>query len=258
MTRCAFNVFNFDSMEALGRAVNITGLPVFMQVSVSTAKYLDPSAIFKFYERMENRSKIQLHLDHCDSIDFIKSCVDVGWRSIMADFSNCQIRDNINFLNKVRSYLPASDGIIEGEVGSIGGEEDGYAATSDAKAKLEDVSQILKNTDIDLLAVGIGNKHGHYVDNSKVDFEHFKVISNLFPKAKLVLHGGSGLPEDKVLDLKSFGLEKINISTDLKDKYINSLTKLINSKQKYNMIQYSKLPQQEMTDFFVQKMEIFK
>ena len=254
MTRLAFNIFNFDSIEALGNAVNDTKLPVFMQVSVSTVKYLGVKNILKAYNEINEHNLIQLHLDHCNDLDFIKRCIDHGWNSIMADFSSEPIGDNIKKINAIRCYLPKHSGHIEGEVGSIGGDEDGFASNNSGKAKIEDIAAILNETDIDLLAVGIGNIHGHYTDNSRVDFEYFKLISNTFPAAKLVLHGATGLPMSKIKSLIPDGLEKVNFSTELKDIYINALQQVLNGENKYSMTKYSSHTKSCMYAYFEEKM----
>ena len=255
MTRLAFNIFNFDSIEALASAVDETKLPVFMQVSVSTVKYLGAKHILDAYNEVNEHGLIQLHLDHCNDMDFIKSCIDVGWCSIMADFSNEKVDINIEKLNEVREYLPKNRGQIEGEVGSIGGEEDGYSSNFDGMAKLEDVQKILNNTDIDLLAIGIGNIHGHYSDNSNVDYEHFKKISTQFSHAKLVLHGATGLPIEKIKELVPYGLEKVNFSTELKDVYIAALNATLSGENRYNMTSYSRHTKAAMQTYFANKMK---
>ena len=255
MTRLAFNIFNFDSIEALALAVEETKLPVFMQVSVSTVKYLGAKNILDAYNDVNEHKLIQLHLDHCNDMDFIKSCIDVGWHSIMADFSNEHVDVNIEKLNKVRDYLPKNRGQIEGELGSIGGEEDGHSSHFDGMAKLEDVQKILTNADIDLLAIGIGNIHGHYSDNSNVDYEHFKKISTAFPDAKLVLHGATGLPIEKIKELIPYGLEKVNFSTELKDVYIEALKSTLSGEKRYNMTSYSQNTKSAMRSYFASKMK---
>lgn len=254
MTRLAFNIFNFDSIDALGNAVNDTKSAVFMQVSVSTVKYLGIHNVLKAYNEINEHNLIQLHLDHCNDLDFIKRCIDHGWNSIMADFSSEPIGENIKKINVIRSYLPKHAGHIEGEVGSIGGEEDGFCGNNSGKAKIEDVAAILNETDIDLLAVGIGNIHGHYSDNSKVDFEHFKLISNTFPTAKLVLHGATGLPMSKIKSLIPYGLAKVNFSTELKDIYINALQEILYGENRYNMSKYSSYTKSSMHAYFAKKM----
>lgn len=257
MIRCAFNVFSFDSMEALNQAVASTEIPVFMQVSVSTAKYLGPKEIFHFYERLDQNDRIQLHLDHCNNLNFIKECIDAGWTSIMADFSGLPIEKNVQNLNLVRSYFPAGLGALEAEVGAIGGDEDGFESSGASMAKIEDVSKIFSDAEVDFLAIGIGNIHGHYTDNSRVDFEHFKKIGVLFPGRNLVLHGATGLPFNKVKELKSFGLAKINISTALKDVYLSSLRSVLEGDDKYNMTNYSRQTKWDMETFFKHTMTEF-
>ena len=257
MTRLAFNVFNPDSMEALAAAANETNIPVFMQVSVSTVRYLGIQTVLKIYNEINEKKLIQLHLDHCNDLDFIKRCIDSGWNSIMADFSSEPIDENIKKLNIIRSYLPESHGKIEGEVGSIGGEEDEFRGNNSGKAKLDEIRKILNETQIDLLAVGIGNIHGHYSDNSQVDYDHFKLIFKTFPSAKLVLHGATGLPLRKIKELVPYGLEKVNFSTELKDVYISALNQVLSGADKYNMTKYSSHAKSCMTLYFSKKMKEF-
>lgn len=255
--RLAFNIFNLDSIEALAEAVDQTNLPVFMQVSASTVKYLGAKNLFKIHNNTNRKGLIKLHLDHCNDIKFIKMCIDSGWTSVMADFSNEPIEINIRKLNEIRQYLPKSIGQIEGEVGSIGGAEDGFITDYHGKARIEDVRMIFEHTDIDFLAVGIGNIHGHSSNNSRVDFEHFKLIGREFPSSKLVLHGATGLPSAKIRELKSFCLEKVNFSTELKDIYIRALDEVMNGKEKYSMTKYSSYPKSCMQSYFISKISEF-
>lgn len=242
MSILAFNVFNKDCIEAAIEAQEFTKKKLIIQFSVSTVKYFgfrEINKILKFYG-INNSKNLIVHLDHCNDIDFLQSAVENGWRSVMADFSNLSIRENISKIQYLRKFAPKGRVKIEAEIGAIAGEEDGHSSNHEGKALPRDAELICNETDIDMLAIGIGNAHGHYQPDAEVDFEHFKKIHKLIPDMPLVLHGASGLDIKEVKKLNFFNLQKVNYSTDFKDIFHSSYQRVFKSRDKYNMTTYQK------------------
>jgi ketose-bisphosphate aldolase len=156
----------------------------------------------------------------------------------MIDASHLKLSENIYLTKQVVEMARSENILVEGELGQIGGEEDGVEALNTMKVHLEDVRKYIDATGIDLLAAGIGNKHGYYEDNGpKLDFALLQKVRDLVPNQLLVLHGGTGIPDEDIRQAIQMGIHKINISTELKDTYLNAFDEHQHSAKRHNMVQ---------------------
>ena len=154
-----------------------------------------------------------LHLDHGTYEGAFKA-LDAGYTSVMFDGSKYTIEENVKMIKEVVEYAKKTDASVEGEVGGIGGTEDGV--TSKGELASPDECKMLTETGIDMLAAGIGNIHGKYPDNWEgLNFDLLKEIENRCQGMPLVLHGGSGIPSDMVQRAIRHGVCKINVNTEL-------------------------------------------
>jgi len=229
----AFNITNIIQMEAVVDAHVEMKAPLIIQVSVTPSKFLGQDVLAAVYRTIaENVSiPICLHLDHCREVDYCKSCADMGWTNIMIDASRLPFEQNIQQTKEVVDHCHALGGIsVEGELGTVSGVEDQVVVAEDA-SQLCDPEQALifiEETGVDLLAPAIGTAHGVYkTANPKVDFERFARIAEMVngksARVPLVVHGGTGLPEDYVRKLVALGGAKFNVSTDLKHTWIDAV-----------------------------------
>ena len=241
----AFNITNLVQMEGVVDAHIEMHAPLIIQTSVTPSKFLGQEVIPAIYQAIAETAPIPicLHLDHCREVDYCKSCADKGWTNIMIDASRLPFEENIQQTKEVVEYCHALGGIsVEGELGTVSGVEDQIVVAEDV-SQLCDPEQamiFIEETDVDLLAPAIGTAHGVYkTANPKVDFDRFARISEMVNgkevRVPLVVHGGTGLPENYVRKLVSLGGAKFNVSTDLKRTWIDAVYGYISeNRDEYN------------------------
>lgn len=154
-----------------------------------------------------------VHLDHGLSVQGCKKAVDAGYDSVMFDGSKLPIKDNIQLTREVVEYAHKKNVYVEGEVGAVGGSEDGM--TSNLKyASLEDCVSLAKGSCIDTLAPALGSVHGEYVGDPDLDFDKMQKINEIL-NIPLVLHGASGLSDNDIQKAINYGHAKINFNTEI-------------------------------------------
>lgn len=241
----AFNITNIIQMEAVVEAAVNKKSPLIIQTSVSPSKFLKPDVVAAVFKTLAQQAPIPvcLHVDHCDEVEYCKTCADAGYTNIMIDASKQAVEENIRQTKEVVNYCHAKGNIsVEGELGTVSGIEDQVVVAED-EAQLCDPKQAMEfveKTGIDLLAPAIGTAHGVYkTKNPKLDFERFEKIALLMNgdqiTTPLVIHGGTGLSRDVVKNLISLGGSKFNVSTDLKHILIDTTFDYISDhRQEYN------------------------
>jgi tagatose 1,6-diphosphate aldolase GatY/KbaY len=241
----AFNITNLIQMEAVVEAAIDKNAPLIIQASVAPSKFLGPDVLAAIYKTLAESAPIPicLHLDHCNDVEFCKTCADAGYTNIMIDASKQEFKENIRQTKQICDYCHETGNIsVEGELGTVSGIEDQVkvaedeAALCDPKEALEFVDQ----TGVDIFAPAIGTAHGVYKTKTpKLDFDRLKKIAELIngnqPRIPLVIHGGTGLQPDVVKRLVSLGGAKFNVSTDLKHTLIDTTYDYISShRDEYN------------------------
>ncbi|MCD4691290.1 MAG: class II fructose-bisphosphate aldolase family protein [Calditrichales bacterium] len=241
----AFNITNIIQMEGVVAAHEEMRAPLIIQTSVTPSKFLGQDVVVAVYRSIAESAKIPicLHLDHCREVDYCKSCADAGWTNIMIDASKQLFDENIQQTKEVVAYCHSvGDITVEGELGTVSGVEDQIIVAEDASqlCGLEQALDFVEETGVDLLAPAIGTAHGVYkTKKPKVDFDRFEKIFNLLNGEKiripLVIHGGTGLPEDYVTRLVALGGAKFNVSTDMKRTWIDATYEYISAaREEYN------------------------
>lgn len=241
----AFNCTNLIQLEAVVEAATEKNAPLIIQASVTPSKFLGPKVLGAIYRTLAESAPIPicLHLDHCNDVEFCKTCADAGYTNIMIDASKQEFSENIRQTKEVCDYCHGIGSIsVEGELGTVSGIEDQVKVAED-EAALCDPEQALEfvdNTGVDIFAPAIGTAHGVYkTKHPKLDFGRLKKIAELInghrARVPLVIHGGTGLQPDVVKKLVSLGGSKFNVSTDLKHTLIDTTYDYISShKDEYN------------------------
>ena len=239
----AFNVNNMEIIQGITEAAKECNAPVILQVSSGARKYANRTYLVKLVEAavIETGLPICLHLDHGDSFELCKSCVDDGFSSVMIDASSKPFEENIALTRKVVEYAHAHGVVVEAELGTLAGIEDDVKvkAEDSSYTRPEDVQEFVERTGCDSLAIAIGTSHGAYKFKGEpyLDFERLKEIHALIPDTPLVLHGAStvlpefvelcnkyggeipgaqGVPEEMITEAAKYGICKVNIDTDLR------------------------------------------
>ncbi len=228
----AFNVTDLIQFEAVIDAAIEKRTPVIVQTSVKPSQFLGTQMMVNIYRTLAESAPVPvcLHLDHSTSIDYCKKCADAGYTNIMIDASKQSYEENIRQTKEVVDYCHKIGGIsVEGELGTVGGVEDQIKVAEDEAqlANPEQSIEFVERTGVDIFAPAIGTAHGVYkTKNPKIDFERMAVIHKMLNgngiKTPLVVHGGTGLPDDYVTKLLAAGGAKFNVSTELKHTLLDA------------------------------------
>lgn len=228
----AFNITSINQMEGVIEAAVEKKAPLIIQASVTPSKFLKPEVIVAVYRTLARQAPIPicLHLDHCTDVEFCKKLADIGYTNIMIDASKQAFEENIRQTKEVVDYCHAnSDATVEGELGTVSGVEDQVRVSEDEAALCnpQEAVSFVERTGVDIFAPAIGTAHGVYkTKNPKIDFERMATINKMLNTDRintpLVVHGGTGLPEDYVKRLLEAGGAKFNVSTELKHTLINT------------------------------------
>jgi tagatose 1,6-diphosphate aldolase GatY/KbaY len=235
----AFNVTDLIQFEAVIDAAIEKRTPVIVQTSVKPSQFLGTQMMVNIFRTLAESAPVPvcLHLDHSTSIDYCKKCADAGYTNIMIDASKQSYEENIRQTKEVVDYCHAIGGIsVEGELGTVGGVEDQIKVAEDEAqlANPEQSVEFVERTGVDIFAPAIGTAHGVYkTKNPKIDFERMAVIHKMLNsngiKTPLVVHGGTGLPDDYVTKLLAAGGAKFNVSTELKHTLLDAKWEYLNA-----------------------------
>ena len=260
----AFNVNNMEIIQGITEAAKECNAPVILQVSKGARAYANRTYLVKLVEAavIETGLPIVLHLDHGDSFETCKSCIDDGFTSVMIDASSKPLEENIEITKKVVEYAHAHGVVVEAELGTLAGVEDEVkvSAEDSSYTRPEDVERFVKETGCDSLAIAIGTSHGAYkfkpeqcTRNEKgilvpppLRFDILEEVSKRLPGFPIVLHGSSsvpqdwvkvinenggkmpdavGIPEEQLREAAKLSVCKINIDSDLRLAMTGSIRK---------------------------------
>ncbi|WP_076148902.1 class II fructose-bisphosphate aldolase [Ligilactobacillus murinus] len=226
----AFNTNNLEWTRAILKGAQEKNVPVLIQVSMGAAKYMGGYKLVRDLVASEMESMnitvpVVMHLDH-GNYEAAKECIEAGFSSVMFDGHDLPFEENLAKTKEIVELAHAKGISVEAEVGSIGGEEDGVVGAGEL-ADVEEAKQIAA-LGVDYLACGIGNIHGQYPANWKgLNFDRLKELADAMPDMPLVLHGGSGIPQEQVVKAISMGVSKLNINTECQIAFAEATRKYI-------------------------------
>ena len=260
----AFNVNNMEIIQGITEAAADLKAPLILQVSKGARAYANRTYLVKLVEAavIETGMPIVLHLDHGDSFETCKSCIDDGFTSVMIDASSKSFEENIAITKQVVEYAHARGVVVEAELGTLAGVEDevSVSAEDSSYTRPEDVQEFVERTGCDSLAIAIGTSHGAYkfkpeqcARNEKgilvpppLRFDILEEVQKRLPGFPIVLHGSSsvpqeyvkminenggampnavGIPEEQLRKAASMAVCKINIDSDLRLAMTGSIRK---------------------------------
>jgi ketose-bisphosphate aldolase len=235
----AFNLQNLYQIEAATTIAEKLKAPVIIQFSERFLRFLHEKYGIDYIVRRFRNQYIFFHLDHCTDLDFIKSCVDAGFDSVMYDGSASAIDINIRNSKEIKSYASQKKCLMEGELGKVSGVEDGFGDEGSSYAEIEEIERYVNETQVDLMALGIGNAHGFYESLEGLNMNILKeAYERLGDKQFFVLHGGTGLPDEIISEAIRYGVVKINLSTEIKKTTMDLIKAYATDNQLYNEISY--------------------
>lgn len=241
----AFNVNNMEIIQGITEAAKEENAPLILQVSSGARKYANHTYLMNLIEAavIETELPICVHLDHGDTFELCKSCIDGGFTSVMIDGSHHPFEENIRLTKQVVEYAHDHGVVVEGELGRLEGiEDDVKVSAADASYTDPDqVQEFVERTGVDSLAIAIGTSHGAYKfkpgTKPQLRFDILEEVQNRLPGFPIVLHGASsvmpefvsminkyggdmpdavGVPEDMLRRAASMAVCKINIDSDLR------------------------------------------
>ncbi len=222
----AFNFNNMEQLQAIIQACVAQKSPVILQVSAGARKYANQTLLrymaqgaVEYAKELGCNIPIVLHLDHGDSFEICKSCIEYGFSSVMIDGSHLPYEENVALTKKVVDYAHQFDVTVEGELGVLAGVEDEVSAEHSTYTKAEDVEDFVKKTGVDSLAISIGTSHGankfrpeQCTRNAEgilipppLRFDILAEIEKRIPGFPIVLHGSSSVPQDQVAIVNKYG-----------------------------------------------------
>lgn len=253
----AFNVNNMEIIQGITEAAKEVNAPLILQVSSGARKYANHTYLVKLVEAaiIETNLPIALHLDHGDTFELCKSCIDGGFTSVMIDGSHHSFEDNIALTKQVVEYAHARGVVVEGELGRLAGVEDdvNVSAEDASYTNPAQVQEFVEKTGVDSLAIAIGTSHGAYKfkpgQKPQLRFDILKEVEERLPGFPIVLHGASsvipefvkmvnenggqmpdaiGIPEDMLREAAKMAVCKINIDSDLRLAMTGTIRKYFN------------------------------
>ncbi|MFI3129214.1 MAG: class II fructose-1,6-bisphosphate aldolase [Bacillota bacterium] len=250
----AFNVNNMETLQGIVEACKINNAPVILQASSGAIKYANPTYLVAMVKAAveETGLPIALHLDHGDSFELCKECIDNGFTSVMIDASHHSFEGNIEVTKKVVEYAHARGVTVEAELGRLAGIEDDVNVTADDAQYTNpaEVEEFVTKTGVDSLAIAIGTSHGAFKfkpgTKPQLRFDILEEVSKRLPGFPIVLHGASsvpqnyvkmindnggympdaiGIPEEMLRQASSMAVCKINIDSDLRVTFTGTIRK---------------------------------
>ncbi len=225
-----FNINNLEWTKAILLTAEELKSPVILGVSEGAGKYMCGyktvvGMVKGMLEELNITVPVALHLDH-GSYDGAKACIEAGFSSVMFDGSHYPIEENVEKTTELVKICNEKGLSIEAEVGSIGGEEDGVIGAGECADP--DECKAIADLGVTMLAAGIGNIHGKYPENwAGLSFETLAAVKEKVGDMPLVLHGGTGIPEDMIKKAISLGVAKINVNTECQLAFQDATRKYI-------------------------------
>lgn len=217
----AFNINNMEIIQAITEAAQQERSPVILQVSAGARRYAKHEYLMALASAAVESTGIDLalHLDHGDSFELCKSCIDGGFTSVMIDGSHLAYEDNIALTRRVVDYAHEHGVVVEGELGVLAGVEDEVSAEHSSYTRPDEVEDFVTRTGVDSLAISIGTSHGAYkftpaqcTRNEKgilvpppLRFDILEEVERRLPEFPIVLHGASSVPQEFIAEINSLG-----------------------------------------------------
>lgn len=231
----SFNAYNFETIRGIIEAGQNLKQPLILAFGASYLKNMKPSTVYAIVQDLTADSDVPvcLHLDHCSDLQVIQEAIDCGFGSVMYDGSKLSFEENVANTAMVVQMAHAKSCGVEAELGSLatgdfsheGTDEDVESYTSPQSAK-----SFVEQTGVDALAVSIGTVHGLYKGEPNIRIDILKAI-NEQAELPLVLHGGSGTPEDTIRQCIANGIAKINVNTEISMYVIEQSIELLNKER---------------------------
>ena len=256
-----FNINDLEWTKYILEECQKLDVPVILGVSDGAAKYMGGydviyGMVTGLIKDLNITIPVCLHVDH-GCTETCKKAIDAGFTSVMIDASKYELNENIRITKEIVDYAHPKGVSVEAEVGHIGGTEDNITST-ETNATLDECIKLVEGTGIDAIAPALGSVHGFYKGEPNLDFERMKIINESL-SIPLVLHGGSGIPDDQIKKAIECGTSKINVNTELQIAWTNAVREKLNEdKEVYDPRKVIGAGEQAIKEKIDEKINLFK
>lgn len=256
-----FNMNNLEFAQAITQAAKELNSPFIFGVSEGALKYMGIEYTVAIAEAAAKQSglPIALHLDHGSTFEVAMKCIRAGFSSVMFDGSHHSYEDNIRLTKEVVKAARAMGVSVEGELGTIGGVEDDISVDEENAnlAKPEEAIRFYEETGVDCLAIAVGTAHGMYAGEPNIHFDIIEKVANAIP-VPVVLHGGSGVPDEMIRKSILAGVGKINVNTENQVACTEAIREVLAKDSKvYDPRKYLTPARQAMVEVVKSKIQLF-
>ena len=255
----AFDCHNYESIAWLVEAGEELGTPVIIMLAPEIISYIPAEAFAGLAKALAKKVKIPvaLHSDHCSSFDTILGVIKAGFTSVMIDASRLPYEENIRVTCEVAKAAHALGVDVEAELGKVGiAANRGDYKNEDMYTTPEQAADFIAKTKVDALAIAIGSAHGYYVETPKLDINRLKEINSAID-TPLVLHGGTGIPDDQLKQAFKLGINKLNIGTEYAALFYSTTKDFQKTKDKQdNLFAFCDYQKKEVCNYLRRKLSL--
>jgi tagatose 1,6-diphosphate aldolase GatY/KbaY len=255
----AFNIYDLEGVRAVVNAAEAARSPVLLQILPGSFRYGGLPLVALCLEAARQASvPMNFQLDHSASAEDITACLESGVTSIMVDGSQQPYMENVVFTREMAALVHEYGATVEGELGLLSGIEDGYTIEAYASSLTDpdQVAEFVEETGVDVLAICVGNVHGHYPSEPRLDFARLTAIHKRLD-VPLVMHGASELPEALVRHAIQLGIRKFNVNTKVREAYLKALHEELADGSNVNILDLKRNAVAAMQAVITAKMELF-
>ena len=258
----SFNLHCIEMLPAFFKAAQQSDSPLMIQISTGTAEYLGYRLLVDAVRSLAESENVPtcLHLDHCSDISAIETAMDAGFSSVMYDGSHLDLEENIGNTRIVVEMARPRNITVEGELGAIGGSEDGKAVAAEdiCFTTVEDAKRFVEETQVDMLAVSVGTVHGLYTGKAQIQHQRLKEISAA-TGVPLVLHGGTGVSDEDMRLAVTEGINKVNVGTEMNVQWVDQCKSTFEKGKVNDSVRKFLIPANNaVTHVLMEKIALFK
>lgn len=253
----ATNFYNYETVAGVLRAASDLQMPIILQSSPGTINYLGVEMAAALARAALKKYGVEgwLHLDHAESIDMIRECLDAGFDSVMIDASEKPFGENVKITSSVVKLASSYGANVEAELGYVA--KLGQSHEKEGFTKPEEAKKFVDSTGIDALAIAIGSAHGFYKKKPSLDLDLLSEIEKVTDCA-LVLHGGSGIPDSQLQEAIRRGIRKINVATEIKDIFMKTLHDVLTGSDEIDLRKVFPAATDQVTNLVKKKLNVVR
>lgn len=251
----ATNFYNLETLQGVLKAASELKQPLILQLTSSSITYMGLNTAVNSARTALKDYGVEgwLHLDHGDSVELAQACLDAGFDSVMIDGSELPFEENVKLTKEVVKRAAAYNANVEAELGYVA--KLGQSHAHNGFTQVEEAETFVEETGVDALAIAIGTAHGFYKEEPKLQFELLEAIHARISSI-LVLHGGSGVPEEQLRKAISLGICKVNLATEIKNIFMKTLKAVLDDNTEIDLRKVFPPATNSVTELVKEKLRI--